>query len=292
MQGKKLMRSVFVALMMAVECISATSSRQIAEWREMANAGDAEAQAHLGDCYFKGDGVIADSEEAVSWYRRAAENGNALSRLSLGVCYYKGTGVVQDTVEAYKWILLAEAAGCEGARAWRNKLYDEHILVSQVTEAQARAKKWERELLEKEHARVSVSTSPPPWSETTPVSGSKSSRVVATPVLSERKDGWESISNSPVTSAQGVTPSLVKTSDAQVESLMPKGSVGRIGAAGIGTLLAWCCIVLVVYGVFWHIPREFCRRIRERTAKSATGQTLPNPPRVDQGEPPHLPSQQ
>jgi tryptophan-rich sensory protein len=142
-------------MLTAVECSAATTSRQFAAWRAQAAQGDVEAQANLGDCYFMGDGVIADKVEAVKWYRNAAEQGHALSRLSLGVCYYKGVGVVQDLVEAYKWLLLSGASGCEQAGDWCRTVAA-HMTATQIAEAQALAKKWPLEQQEKERSRAAM----------------------------------------------------------------------------------------------------------------------------------------
>jgi TPR repeat protein len=46
-------------------------------WRKAAVQGHAKAQYYLGDCYYKGDGVVTDKTEAVKWYNKAAEQGDA-----------------------------------------------------------------------------------------------------------------------------------------------------------------------------------------------------------------------
>ena len=70
---------------------------------EIAEVEDADAQKHLGDCYYDGERVDQDYEEAVKWYRKAAEQGNADAQNSLGNCYHDGEGVDQDYEEAAKW---------------------------------------------------------------------------------------------------------------------------------------------------------------------------------------------
>ena len=45
--------------------------------RELAEAGDAEAQTELGERYEDGCDVVRDNAVAVSWFRRAAEQGYA-----------------------------------------------------------------------------------------------------------------------------------------------------------------------------------------------------------------------
>jgi TPR repeat protein len=53
-------------------------SHEMAELRVDANAGDADAQVHLGIAYALGQGVPQDYVEAVSWYRKAADQGNVI----------------------------------------------------------------------------------------------------------------------------------------------------------------------------------------------------------------------
>jgi TPR repeat protein len=45
------------------------------EWRPLAEAGNAEAQAMLGTMYEFGQGVPKSDQEALRWYRMAAERG-------------------------------------------------------------------------------------------------------------------------------------------------------------------------------------------------------------------------
>src|SRR6266542_355041 len=73
-------------------------------WRELAEQGDASAQANLGRMYRDGRGVSADQAEAVKWYRKAAEQGDARGQNSLGVMYANGRGgLQQDDTQAVKW---------------------------------------------------------------------------------------------------------------------------------------------------------------------------------------------
>ena len=46
-------------------------------FQQAAEQGNADAQCHLGWCYYNGQGVTKDFQEAVKWYRKAAEQGNA-----------------------------------------------------------------------------------------------------------------------------------------------------------------------------------------------------------------------
>lgn len=72
---------------------------------------DPEAQARLGDRYYKGEDVEKDYKEAVKWYRMAAEQGNATAQYGLGVCYGCGEGIEQNYEEGAKWYRKAAEQG-------------------------------------------------------------------------------------------------------------------------------------------------------------------------------------
>ena len=69
-----------------------------AEWRPLADNGDARAQTNLGHLYRLGQGVIRDYDEALKWYRFAADQGNTRAQANLGNMYIKGLGVGIDPV--------------------------------------------------------------------------------------------------------------------------------------------------------------------------------------------------
>ncbi|MYN67817.1 MAG: hypothetical protein F4X11_22775 [Acidobacteria bacterium] len=64
----------------------------IAALRELAKAGDADAQAKLGERYEHGRGVVQDYRVAVSWFRRAGDQGHAPGQVALGFLYGRGGG--------------------------------------------------------------------------------------------------------------------------------------------------------------------------------------------------------
>ena len=83
----------------------------IAALRELAEAGDAEAQTELGERYEHGRGVAQDDRAAVSWFRRAAEQGHPPGQAALGFMYATARGVAQDDVEAVHWFRRAAEQG-------------------------------------------------------------------------------------------------------------------------------------------------------------------------------------
>ena len=83
----------------------------IAALRELAEAGDAEAQTELGERYEDGRGVEQDYAAAVSWFRRAAEQGHAPGQSALGFMYSRGRWVRRDEEEAVRWYRRAAEQG-------------------------------------------------------------------------------------------------------------------------------------------------------------------------------------
>jgi Caspase domain/Sel1 repeat len=80
-------------------------------FRMAANQGLAAAQYNLGNSYNKGEGVVKDQVEAIKWYREAAAQGHAYALYNLGICYANGKGVEKDMVEAVKWYRKAAVRG-------------------------------------------------------------------------------------------------------------------------------------------------------------------------------------
>lgn len=76
-----------------------------AEWRALAEAGDASA------------GRPVDAAGAARWYRRAAEQGEPIAQLNLGEMYMLGIGVTRDAARAWLWLTLAARQG----NAWAGR---------------------------------------------------------------------------------------------------------------------------------------------------------------------------
>jgi localization factor PodJL len=126
----------------------------LAQLRTIAEAGDARAQAYLGQLYengrlgvqqnmtearrwtsraasrgdatsmhnlalylFRGEGGPQDLPEAAKWFRQASERGVVNSQYNLGLLYQSGSGVGRDLAEAYKWFLIAADGGDAQARS-------------------------------------------------------------------------------------------------------------------------------------------------------------------------------
>ncbi len=85
--------------------------KEIEDLKEVAYAGDVNAQVHLGVIYLTGDGVTKDDAEAVKWLRKAADQDSPLAERYLAEMYFKGRGVPADNEQAAKWLRLAAEQG-------------------------------------------------------------------------------------------------------------------------------------------------------------------------------------
>jgi uncharacterized protein len=79
----------------------------IAEWRPLADRGDADAQFNLGQAYKLGRGVSANAGTAQSWYEKAARQGHEQAQVNVGLLLYN-SGRRQ---EAMPWIRKAADLG-------------------------------------------------------------------------------------------------------------------------------------------------------------------------------------
>ena len=89
----------------------------LAETRQSADQGDADAQFDLGVMYANGEGVPQDYTQAVAWWRKAADQGHARAQNNLGVMYETGQGVPEDFTQAVAWYRQAADQGHAGAQA-------------------------------------------------------------------------------------------------------------------------------------------------------------------------------
>lgn len=90
---------------------ASAKQKNITDLKEVAYAGDVNAQVQLGVIYLTGDGVNKDDAEALKWLRKAADQDNALAERYLAEMYFKGRGVPADNMEAAKWLRLAADQG-------------------------------------------------------------------------------------------------------------------------------------------------------------------------------------
>lgn len=91
--------------------------------REAAQAGDAQAQFELGECYYFGRHVVESSVSAVFWYTKAAEQGLPAAQFMLGVLNERGEGVKKNEAKAAKWFRKAADQGHAAAQAALGNCY-------------------------------------------------------------------------------------------------------------------------------------------------------------------------
>ncbi|WP_119301831.1 tetratricopeptide repeat protein [Dongia deserti] len=112
--------------------------------KELAEAGDAEAQYELAGFYHWGKVTAADFTKARQWYERAARQGNADAMLGLAVIYGHGQGVPQDKAASYRWLVLASSQHLDSKDAARIAIARDdlakHLSAQQIEAALAEAR--------------------------------------------------------------------------------------------------------------------------------------------------------
>lgn len=89
-------------------------SETVRRYREAAERGCAGAQAHLGECLFRGQGTKRNRREGFKWFRLAANQGNARAMLCLGICYLFRYCVKKNEAKANSfWLQSAELGYAE-----------------------------------------------------------------------------------------------------------------------------------------------------------------------------------
>jgi hypothetical protein len=78
---------------------------------QLAEAGNAQAQAILGEMHLGGKGVPKDYSSALRWFRASAEQGDAEALRKMGFMYESGLGVEKNPALAAKWYRRARDEG-------------------------------------------------------------------------------------------------------------------------------------------------------------------------------------
>ena len=92
----------------------AAESETVRRYRKAAERGCAGAQAHLGECCFRGNGTKRNRREGVKWFHLAAKQGNARALHDLGICYLFGYCVKKNEAKAFSlWMRSAERGYAE-----------------------------------------------------------------------------------------------------------------------------------------------------------------------------------
>lgn len=88
------------------------------ELKKKAEAGDADAQWQLGNCYYSGTECKQDYGAAVKWLKKAAEQNQPAAEFWLGMCYGEGRGTERNTDEGLKWIRKSADKGYANGQIW------------------------------------------------------------------------------------------------------------------------------------------------------------------------------
>lgn len=111
-------------LAMLLDLTKSPFAERFAARQELAEAGDGEAQAWLGDRYRDGDGVAQDLVVARRWYELAAANGEVAGLRELGRCCEQGLGGPVDEARARE--LYQQAAELGGDAFARQRLVQKY----------------------------------------------------------------------------------------------------------------------------------------------------------------------
>ena len=113
--------------------------------RELAAAGDADAQLRLGR-------VVADGAEAARWIEAAARQGQPEACHVLAVLLREGRGLPRDPEASFRWCLTAARAG---VRAAQHDLGYMHVAGIGVAADREEARRWYERAAEQGHLQSS-----------------------------------------------------------------------------------------------------------------------------------------
>ena len=103
----------------------------VAEWRPLADRGDADAQYNLGQAYKLGRGVPQDLAIAETWYEKAAQQGHPQAAANLGLILFQSG----EKQRAMPWLRMA--ANADDPRA-------EYVLGTALFNGDIEGKDWVR----------------------------------------------------------------------------------------------------------------------------------------------------
>ena len=119
-------------------------AKSLADWRKLADHGDAEAQFQMGVRYHNGEGVPQDDTQAMKWFELAAEQGHINAQSRIGAYYWAGRGVPVDLFKSYFWSAIAMHQGDEISKG-RLEGLSLQMTRAQVAAASQQADAWLRQ---------------------------------------------------------------------------------------------------------------------------------------------------
>lgn len=113
----KLMFSLSAVCLLVISlCAIGAESGTFAAVKQLAEQGDALAQAKVGAMYHLGRDIGQDEEEAARWMLKAAEQKLPDAEVFVAAMYERGLGVPQNVEAATQWYQKAAAQGQETAQ--------------------------------------------------------------------------------------------------------------------------------------------------------------------------------
>lgn len=103
--------SVAAALALFVSGDTVSQERSIDTLLRLSQAGDAQAQAELGEAYIRGQRINKNEAEAFRLFKSSAEKGNAHGQFRLGFMYQSGTYIKIDIPQHLYWRDMAAKQG-------------------------------------------------------------------------------------------------------------------------------------------------------------------------------------
>lgn len=123
---KTLLKTLYFVFLLAFNpnAFSTAICSSLADCRELAESGNADAQMEMGMIYVRGhDMAEKDYYEANLWFLMAAEQNNIDGMYNMGVSYHIGLGVEKDHSLAVEWYEKASKLGHDRASLSLGKLH-------------------------------------------------------------------------------------------------------------------------------------------------------------------------
>ena len=106
----KMLRLLLLSLMVSLSISAFAGSQE--EIQQLAEQGDAQAQAKLASMYLLGwQGFEKNNKKAAEWMKKSADQGNVDAQVVMGAMYDRGLGVPGNRDTATKWYEKAAAQG-------------------------------------------------------------------------------------------------------------------------------------------------------------------------------------
>jgi hypothetical protein len=124
-------------------------AKALAEWRPLAEQGDAQAQYNLGIMHLEGEGVTRSARKAAEWFHKAGKQNHAAAQYNLATLYANGQGVAKNPKLMLTWLRFAAEQGYALAQYDLGAMYDDGQGVPQDKQ---QAAQWYRKAAEQGHA--------------------------------------------------------------------------------------------------------------------------------------------